>query len=186
MAATETERSYGELLRDYRARLRLSQDDLAAAAGVDVKTVRNHEHGEGAPQERVVAQLAAALEARGKGKGLAPEEIDALRAAALRVGPGPRVQEADTPERPATSEPPQQSAGGPDAPAPQPGRPGPQEPDSSSRRSAPRRRRGVLLSAAILVAVVAASISVLVVRLRSEVPSLARSRQRLRASKGRS
>src|SRR3954465_11942562 len=53
---------FDAVLRSYRLRAKLTQDELAAAAGVGVRTVRDLERGRASrPQQTTVELLAAAL-----------------------------------------------------------------------------------------------------------------------------
>src|SRR3954452_23689919 len=53
---------FDAVLRSYRLRAKLTQDELAAAAGVGVRTVRDLERGRSSrPQRTTVELLAAAL-----------------------------------------------------------------------------------------------------------------------------
>jgi tetratricopeptide (TPR) repeat protein/DNA-binding XRE family transcriptional regulator len=52
---------FGELVRTYRHRLGLTQDDLSAKAGVGVRSVRDLEAGRVRPRQTTVHRLAAAL-----------------------------------------------------------------------------------------------------------------------------
>src|SRR3954453_9138300 len=72
---------FDAVLRSYRLRAKLTQDELAAAAGVGVRTVRDLERGRASrPQRTTVELLAAAL-------GLAAAEREAFLAAARGQAP---------------------------------------------------------------------------------------------------
>ncbi|WP_452101190.1 helix-turn-helix domain-containing protein [Catellatospora bangladeshensis] len=89
-AADESAASFGALLRTHRDTARLTQSELAARAGLGVRTVRDLEHGRAArPQRTTVELLATAL-------GLVGEALAEFHAAARGQAhpapppPGPR------------------------------------------------------------------------------------------------
>ncbi|WP_344441597.1 helix-turn-helix transcriptional regulator, partial [Kitasatospora nipponensis] len=61
-------RGFGELLRELRRAAGLTQEELAEAAGVSARSVRELERGRrGRPQRRTVEQLVSALGLTGTG-----------------------------------------------------------------------------------------------------------------------
>ena len=90
---------FGELLRTYRRRLHLTQDELAAKAGVSVRSVRAVETGQNSvARPSTVRQLADALELDGQAR----EDFYHASAGARRTTEADRPQPAQLPPDVAT------------------------------------------------------------------------------------